>query len=208
VTDIDVTGGAAQYRDAATGEFVESAGPGVQALYRVVCPSGVSFRWAAPAEQVDRQRLIDAAYDYVVRDIPVPRLEMSPPPAVGGVVNLGLWLSVAEPGPVSAIAEVGPVWASVTARLARTTWDMGNGDVVACEGPGVPYPVGSNQLGQGPCGYTYTGRPPLEGYSITATGHWEVQLVTSDGVSQALAPIAMPVTVAYDVDEIVTTGVG
>lgn len=208
VAEIDITGGSPNYRDAETRANVEEPGPGVQALYRVSCPSGVSFRWATPSDYVDRQALIAAAYQYMVRDIPTPELNMSPRPEIGGIVNLGLWLAVNDPGDVSAVAEVGSVWAVVTARFVGTTWDMGNGDVVNCDGLGVPYPEGSNQIAEGPCGYTYTERPPAAGYTVTATGHWEAHLLTSDGVDQMLDPIDMEFEFAYDVDEIITTGVG
>ena len=208
VAEIDITGGSPNFRDAESRANVEEPGPGVQALYRVSCPSGVSFRWATPSDYVDRQALIAAAYQYMVRDIPTPELNMSPRPEIGGIVNLGLWLAVNDPGDVSAVAEVGPVWAVVTARFVGTTWNMGNGDVVNCDGLGVPYPDGSNQIAEGPCGYTYTERPPSGGYTVIATGHWEAHLLTSDGVDQMLDPIDMEFEFAYDVGEIITTGVG
>ena len=44
-------------------------------------------------------------------------MDMNPDPSVGGIVNIGLWLAVADPGQVSITASVGPVWATVTARL-------------------------------------------------------------------------------------------
>ena len=52
-------------------------------------------------------------------------MDMNPDPAVGGIVNIGLWLAVADPGQVSITASVGPVWATVTARYESTTWDFG-----------------------------------------------------------------------------------
>ncbi len=88
------------------------------------------------------------------------------------------------------------------------TWDMGNGDVVHRDGLGVPYPEGSNQIEQGPCGYTYTEQPPPDGYMVTPNGHWQVQLTTSFGDNRALDPVDMPYTFAYDVEEIITIGVG
>lgn len=204
---IDALGGVPVYRDVSTKADVAEAGVGVETLYRVECPDGVSYRWASPSEYVDRQALIAAARDDAVASIPLPAVSMSPAPEVGGVVNLGLWLAVEAPAQVNAYAEVGPVWASVTARFAGMTWDMGNGDVVDCDGPGVPYPEGSNLVEQGPCGYTYTEQPPVDGYTVTATGHWQVQLVTSFGDNRALDPIDMPHSFAYDVDELLTTGV-
>lgn len=121
------------------------------------------------------------------------------------MVNLGLWLAVNDRGEANAFAAIGPVWAAVNARFVGMTWDMGNGDVVECSGPGTPYPEGSNQIEQGPCGYTYTKQPPADGYTVTATSHWEVRLTTSDG-REALDPMQNSYTFAYDVDEIITVG--
>lgn len=199
-------GEVASYRDADTKDPAAAAGPGIEALYFVECPGSAGYRWAAPSEYVDRAALIAAAYDEATAQIPVPSLNMNPTPEVGGVVNLGLWLAVGDPGQVNAIAQAGPVWASVTARFVGTSWDMGTGDVVECSGLGTPYPEGSNQIAQGPCGFTYTAQPPPDGYTVSATGHWEVQLITSDGVDQMLDTIDMTYDFAYDVDEIVTVG--
>lgn len=185
--------------------------PGGEVMYVVRCPPGAGaaqYTWGPVGIEVDRQALINEAHDEAVSAIPVPALNMSPRPEVGGIVNLGLWLAVDDPGQINALAEAGPVWASVTARFVGMTWDMGNGDVVNCDGLGVPYPDGSNQIEQGPCGYTYTEQPPIDGYAVTATGHWEVQLVTSFGENRMLDPIDRAYTFAYDVDEIITTGVG
>lgn len=205
--EIDNVGGNPYYRNGSTREKVDTPSAGVETLYRVVCPDGISFRWASPAEFVDVQALIASARDDAVASIPVPALEMSPAPDVGGVVNLGLWLAVDDPGQVNAYAEVGPVWASVTATVTGMTWDMGNGDVVHCDGLGVPYIEGSNQIEQGPCGYTYTEQPPVDGYTVTATGHWQIHLLTSLGDNRMLDPIDMPNSFDYDVDELVTVGV-
>lgn len=200
-------GEVASYRDAESKESVAAPGAGIEALYWVTCDGQQpQLRWAAPPEFVDRQALIDAAYAEARARVPMPSVNMNPPPEVGGVVNLGLWLAVDDPGQVNALASVGSVWASVTARFVGMSWNMGTGPVVNCDGLGTPYPQGSNQVGEGPCGFTYTDRPPLDGYSVSAVGHWVVQLVTSDGVNRMLDPIDMTFEFAYDVDEVVTTG--
>ena len=118
--------------------------------------------------------------------------------------QLGIWLAVNDPGQVNAFAEVGPVWASVTARFSGVTWNMGNGDVVECAGLGTPYPAGSNTYEQGPCGYTYTRLGDAGVHRVSAVGHWDVQLITSDGVNQALDPIDRTYEFDYEVYEIVT----
>jgi hypothetical protein len=195
------------YRDTETHERVSEPGPGVAVLYYVRCPYGTgpgSYRWGSLAEHIDRQAVIDAAYDEAVSSVPVPSLNISPPPDAGVPAQLGIWLAVNDPGQVNAFAEVGPVWASVTARFTGVTWNMGNGDVVECAGLGTPYPEGSGTYEQGPCGYTYT-RPGDAGVQrVSAVGHWQVQLITSDGVNRLLDPIDRNFEFDYEVYEIVT----
>jgi len=62
---------------------------------------------------VDTAALIASAHDDALATIPLPALNVSPAPEVGGVVNLGLWLAADDPGQINASASVGPVWASV-----------------------------------------------------------------------------------------------
>jgi hypothetical protein len=211
---VDVPGGrqagigeAASHRDAETKQEVSAAGPGVETLYVVRCPYGTGtpqYRWAAPAQYIDRQAVINAAYDEAVASVPLPSLNISPRPEVGVPAQLGIWLAVDDPGQVNALAQVGPVWASVTARFVGMTWDMGNGDAVECTGLGTPYPEGSGTYEQGPCGYTYTRVGDAGVRRVSAVGHWEVQLVTSDGVDQHLDPIDRSFEFDYEVYEIVT----
>jgi hypothetical protein len=207
-TEIVETGTDGWYFDPATSHYVAEPGPGIETLYYVQCPgTGGRYLWVPPTEEIDRGAAISAAYAEMYDDIPGPTLNMNPRPEVGSVVNVGLWLAVDDPGEVSAVAEIGPYWAVTTAHFDGMTWEMGNGDVVDCSGIGVPYPEGANTFDQGPCGYTYTEQPPPDGYTITVTGGWSVQLQTSDGTSNALEPVAMAHSFAYDVNEIVTVGV-
>ncbi len=196
-----------RYRNAETREEVTAPGPGVTAMYFVQCPYGTgpgSYRWAPVPEHIDRQAVINAAYDEAVAAVPAPSLNISPSPDVGVPAQLGMWLAVDDPGQVNAFAEVGPVWASVTARFTGMTWDMGNGDVVECDGLGTPYPEGSGTYEPGPCGYTYTRVGDAGVHLVRAVGHWQVQLITSDGANQALDPIDRAFEFDYEVYEIVT----
>ena len=181
-----------------------------ETLYVRHCPEGDSYVWV-PVVDVDD--LIDDASDRVSTVVPFPETNMNPDPAVGGLVNVGLWLAVTDPGPVSVTAAVGPVWATVTAVYQRTTWEMGNGDVVECDGLGVPI-VDWNTAEQGPCGYTYrwpsapkfTGTDDLA-YHASVTGHWLVTFTTSTGRSGSLDPIERTTEFNYQVREIQTVGV-
>ena len=103
-------------------------------------------------------------------------------------------------------AEAGPHWAEATVTLASTRWDLGNGDVVECEGPGTPI-VDLDTPEQGPCGYTYRRSSPEDApYQLGVTATWAVTYRSSGG-SGAAGTIGRTVTVDYDVDEIQTVGI-
>ena len=144
---------------------------------------------------------------------PEPTLDINPRPDVGGIVNIGLWLAVNDPGRVSITASVGPVWATVIAAYRGTTWTFGNGDSTYCDGLGTPI-VDKNTEDQGPCGYTYrwpsapkfTNTDDLA-YHDTATGHWVITYATSTGRSGTLGPIDRTTEFLYQVREIQTVRV-
>ena len=198
---------ATPFRSMATREFVDGPGPGVEMWVVERCPPGEgygTYRWVPTAEAVDINALIGAAYERVRAQVPAPALNISPRPEVGVPAQLGIWLAVDDPGQVNAVAQVGPVWASATARLTGVSWSMGNGDVVECGGLGTPYPAGSATYEQGPCGYTYT-RIGDEGVrQVTATASWSVQLTTSTGRNEMLDSVTSSTTFDYEVYEIVT----
>jgi hypothetical protein len=169
------------------------------------CPDGVGgFTWVDTSITVDD--VIDDAVDRARRSIPAPTLDLSPSPEAGGVVNLGLWLALAGQDPVTVRAEAGSLWAEATVTLASTSWDMGNGDTVACDGPGTPI-VDADTLDQGPCGYTYRRSSPDDApFTITVTTTWAVTYRSSGG-SGSVGSVNRAVSVVYDVDEIQTLGV-
>jgi hypothetical protein len=185
-------------RDIDTGEYVTRAGPGTETPYWRTCEgSGRQLMWVNNGVDIDV--LIDAAYAEAIAKIPDPALDMNPEPSAGGVVNIGLWLAVDDPGQVSATAELGPQWATVVARFERTVWDMGNGDTVECEGLGVPI-TDLDTEAQGPCGYTYDW-PGSHDNSVT--GHWAITYTSSAG-SGVLEPIETSTSYGYGVREIQT----
>lgn len=171
------------------------------------------FPSAAPPV-VTVEDLIPGVYDQMRRSIPTPVLDIAPPPVPGGYVNLGMFLAIEPPAPVTARADAGGVWAQATATLTSTTWDMGNGDIVECAGPGVAY-QGQDvpREVEGPCGYTYpwpsapqfTGTDDLA-YHAAVTAVWSVQMTASDGRNDALDPIDMVFEYQYQVREIQAVG--
>ena len=72
--------------------------------------------------------------------LPVPTVGMAPAPPIPQLVGLEsfLWIDAAQWVPQSASASAGGVTSTVTATPKRVVWEMGNGDSVACDGPGVP----------------------------------------------------------------------
>src|SRR5262245_11342591 len=173
------------------------------------CPDGAACT-AVPTVTVDD--LVPGVLDEVRRTIPAPVLDMSPGADVGGIVNVGLWLAIVEPPPVTARAEAGSVWAQAQATLRGLTWDMGNGDVVECAGYGDPI-VDEDTLEPSPvCGYNYDqpSTPEFTGggdaYQVSVTAHWDVRVTGSDGRDVAADPIDVPLAFDYVVSEVQTIG--
>ena len=173
-------------------------------VFNRMCPDGSGFTWVDVTVTV--QDAIDDAVDRARRAVPAPALAMSPSPEAGGIVNLGLWLALAGQEPLTVRAEAGPHWAEATVTLTSTSWSMGNGDVVTCDGPGTPI-VDTEVLDEGPCGYTYRRSSPDDApYRFSVTATWAVDYESSGGSGTA-GTIDRTLSVDYDVDEIQTIGI-
>ena len=177
----------------------------VEQVFNRECPDGVSgFTWVDTSITIDD--VIDDAVDRARRAVPAPTLDLNPPPDAGGIVNLGLWLALAGQDPVTVRAEAGSLWAEATVTLASTSWDMGNGDIVTCDGPGTPI-ADTDTLDEGPCGYTYRqASPDDEPFVMTVTATWAVTYRSSGG-SGSVGSVDRTASADYDVDEIQTIGV-
>jgi hypothetical protein len=172
-------------------------------LYVVSCPDQTTFRYVPAGIQA--ADLIGAVRDRADELIEVPVPDVNPSAAVGGIVNLGLWLAVTPVTIDPITAEAGPAWITVTPRHVSTSFDFGNGDAVTCVGAGTPI-VDLSTVEQGPCGYTYLRRSADDDpYQLSITSTWELAY-TSSGGAGVLAPLLRTVTVDYDVDEIQTVG--
>lgn len=156
----------------------------------------------------DPEVLAEGVYDEVVRRIPAPVPQLDPPGP--GFVQLGMWLAVVDPGPISVTAQVGGVWATTTASLVSTSFDMGDGTVVTCFGAGDPMPPSAaGSVEPSPeCGHTYrhvnVGRP----FPVVIVSTWRVWWVGSGGAGGELGSIDRPVAFDYRVLEIQTVGSG
>ena len=110
--------------------------------------------------------------------LPAPLIRTSP--AGDHITQLPswLWISAEQWEPRQVAASAGPVTSTVTATPASVTWDMGNGDRIACDGPGRPYQerfAGTPEATD--CRYTYrhsSANQPGAAYDLTATINWDL----------------------------------
>ena len=165
------------------------------------------FYWAPT--NIDPIDLIPNALANARTQLTAPTPAINPDATAGGIVNLGMWLAIDDPGTTTARAALANIWAQVTADIADIQFDLGNGDTINCNGLGTPIPDSAlNSLDQGPCGYTYPqSSPDNDPYQLTITTNYTITYTTSTGANGTLAPITRSVTIDYDVDEIQTIGV-
>lgn len=150
-------------------EMYKSPGTPMAPQYR---PPG-----AAGAPVVDP---IELATDALERTpLPEPQIAMAPSSDIPQLVNLAtfLWLPAEQWQPETVSASAGGVTSTVTATPTRVVWDMGQGDSVVCDGPGVPYrPELPDNQQPSDCSYTYprsSAGQPGQAYQVTATVEWE-----------------------------------
>lgn len=116
---------------------------------------------------------------------------IGPDPALSrwkkAIVGHSYWLWATGPthlGPVSDSASGRTV--TLEANLTSVTFDMGDGNVVKCNGAGTPYPGDEKGLyAKSPtCGYAYqtTSEHNAGGiYTVRATAYWSVAYTAPDG---------------------------
>ena len=101
-----------------------------------------------------------------------PTIEMAPPdgsPQLVGVASW-LWLGPGSWRTVTASATAGPVTTTATATPTKVVWNMGDGDIVTCAGPGTPYSASAPNATTN-CSYTWA---QAGTYQVTATLYWSV----------------------------------
>jgi hypothetical protein len=96
-------------------------------------------------------------------------------------VGAPVWMWTADPdrqtlGPNTATASAGSVTVAIHARLAKVTWDMGEGKKVVCAGTrratGTIYKPAFGLADSPTCGYRY--QHPRKSVDIAAISHWVV----------------------------------
>lgn len=94
-----------------------------------------------------------------------------------GAVGVPVWLWT-QPWPAqSATASVGGISVTVTAKISKVTWSMGDGSKVVCGTRGTPFDVSMGFKDSPDCGYRYqktSAQQPGQKYLVTATALWNV----------------------------------
>lgn len=158
---------------ATPGEWVVFACPGT------AVNGALPLQWLPTAQAVpavDPQALAKQAESKLA--LTSPTIEMAPPAGTTQLVNVASWLWI-QPGTwqaMTATAAAGTVVATATAAPSKVVWNMGDGDVVTCSGPGTSYSA-SNPNAATDCSYAWTNsstNQPDGAYRVTATVYWQV----------------------------------
>ena len=151
----------------------------------------------APAAPPEPETLAQQAFASM--QLQAVRVGIVPEARAGSVGLVGMpnwmWVSAPDPqtfGPITRTASAGGWTVAATAKVATVSWDMGDGRVVTCAGPGTPYDVSYGAESSPDCGHTYTRQGD---YTVRATSHW---VVTWSGIGQA-GTILLDLTQATDV---------
>ena len=155
-------------------------------------------------DAVDAGALASGAWD--VSRIPLPDINLNPSEERDQVVNVPTWLWVDGWARVSATASAGGVTVLVTASPSHVEWDMGDGTVVTCAGPGTPYDEDRPADEQSTdCSHTYTRSSASQAdarYPIEATSYWHVTWSSSTGESGDLGVVGRTSSIRVRVAEI------
>ena len=119
-------------------------------------------------------------------NLPAPTVSTAPS---GGkaIVNLEswMWIDPADWTPITKSATADGITATATATPVSVVWDMGDGNQVTCNGPGVAYNTNiPDQDESTNCGYTYqetSASGPDQKFTITTAIEYDVRW-TSVGV--------------------------
>jgi hypothetical protein len=108
-----------------------------------------------------------------------------------GLIGLPTWMWVDPPqpntfGPITGSDSEGGLSVTATADVTKVEWNMGDGSVVTCEGPGTPYQESYGDSDSPDCGHRYqqtSADQPGNAYTVTATSYWEVTWSATNGAS-------------------------
>ena len=167
-------------------------------LWRRTCPDGETYLQFPETTPEDiLPRLLDQLRKAALPK-PTPVFEMLDPTHGWAYVRtpLDFRVDAAAWSPVSVTASVGPIWATVTARPSRLTFDPGDPagpGAVSCagDGPVAPYVPET----PGVCSYTFVNASStsrVDGYhfSTRLTIDWSISWTSSTGAGGVLEPFS------------------
>jgi hypothetical protein len=175
---------------------IAPGGPTPGSWYSMTCTNavtGASFNqtlWIADQAPSPGTPAVDphALALQAERSLQLPAPAMHFNPSETSVVNLPTWLWVDTSiwHPFSVTASAGSVSATAVASPASVTWTTGDGGVVVCDGPGVPFDGSLPASGQTTdCAHVYrvssAGQPAPDGdpndasFAVVATVSWSVR---------------------------------
>nr|WP_243704786.1 hypothetical protein [Micromonospora sp. KC723] len=136
-----------------------------------------------------------------------PRIAVAPRRDTGpGLVGLPVWMW-ASPGrnyfgPIEASDSDRGLTVTLTAKVERIVWNMGNDVKITCTGPGTPYdPRGRHAGKPSPdCGYD-SGYPKADTYLVSATTYWSVSW-RGGGESGEIPQTRTSGTIPIEIDEL------
>jgi len=133
----------------------------------------------APVVVVDPDQVAQMAVSQLA--IEAPDIQLVPKVQAGdfGLIGLPVWLWTPPEQwePISTTATVGGVSVTATAQLTRVDYDMGDGTVLHCDSPGLPYQASFGDRDSPTCGHRYqktSAHEPNREYTITATSIYDV----------------------------------
>lgn len=142
---------------------------------------------------IDPAALAQEAFQNI--PFPAPSIRMAPDLGLKQLVRMPtwLWLDATSWAPKSGVVSAPGVTVTATGTPTRVIWDMGNGDQVTCNGPGVPYDTSRPFADQSTdCSYTYThtsASQPGEAYVVTATVEWSTTWTAAGAAGGGSLPV-------------------
>ncbi len=124
-------------------------------------------------------------------------------PGYVGLVGMPVWMWVDAPdahtyGPASNTASDGSVTVTISAKVAKTLWEMGDGRSVTCATAGTPYQDADGKQPSPDCGYSYSKQGT---YTIRATTTWDISWTANTGQSGTI-PLTLTATRTVVIGEV------
>jgi len=169
-----------------SGTLLNPGGPGPGMWVLPYCVNGGYVNpqpptWVSTARRAPRVAPITVARDAMAQlTLPSGSIQMAPNTQQDQLVGARTWLWV-DPTmwrSFTATAAVGPVAATATAQPVKVVWNMGDGNLVTCFGPGTPYDPSRPDSGQSTyCSYVWpssSAGQPSDTFTVSATVYWSV----------------------------------